>query len=111
MGLCEPILNWLVRTMKTHEDPNPKLTLTLRETNPDWEAVFEPGNNHAVNMDDYRKDYEIDVEIVQLNLNSGGMRVRYEWPDKNSKTGFSIKSCDVSIKHFFEKFEISTKSA
>ena len=96
--------------MKTHEDPNPKLTLTLRETNPDWEPVFEPGNNRAVNMDDYRKDYEIEVEVVQLNLNTGGMRVRYVWPDKTKK-GFSMRSCDVSIKHFFEKFEISAKSA
>jgi hypothetical protein len=87
-------------------DSLPKLTLTLRETDPDWEAVFEPGNNCAINMDSYQKDYEIEVEIVQLNLNSGGMRVRYEWPDKHSKKGFSVQSRDVSINEFFKPYEI-----
>ena len=92
--------------MKSYQDPNPKLTLTLRETNPDWEPVFVEGNNRAVNMDDYQKDYEIEVEIVQLNLNSGGMRVRYEWPDKHSKRGVSMQSRDVSIAEFFKHYEI-----
>ena len=97
--------------MKTYEDPNPKLTLTLREFDPDWVAEFEPGNNRAINTDTMQKDYEIEVEIVQLNLNSGGMRVRYEWPTKHTKKGFEVRSRDVSIKHFFERFEISEKKA
>lgn len=85
----------------------PKLTLTLRERDPEFVARFEEGNNHAVNMDEYQKDYEIEVEIVQLNLNSGGMRVRYEWPDKHSKKGFTVVSRDVSIEHFYKQYQIS----
>jgi len=89
----------------------PKLTLTLRETNPNWVARFEADNNCAVNMDECQADYEIEVEIVQLNLNSGGMRVRYEWPDKHAKRGVSVHSRDVPISHFFEQYEIKEKVA
>lgn len=84
----------------------PKLTLTLRETNPEYVPIFKDGSKYAVNMDEYQKDYEIEVEIVQLNLNSGGMRVRYEWPNKHTKTGMSVQSRDVSIGEFFKHFEI-----
>ena len=84
----------------------PKLTLSLRETNPNWVARFEADNNCAVNMDERQADYEIEVEIVQLNINSGGMRVRYEWPDKHSKKGYSVRSREVSISHFFKQYEI-----
>ena len=84
----------------------PKLTLTLREFDPDWEAVFEPGNNRAINTDTMQKDYEIEVEVVQLNLNTGGMRVRYEWPSERTKKGYEVKSRDVSIAEFFKHYEI-----
>ena len=89
----------------------PTLTLTLRETNPDFVPRFEEGNPRTINMDEYQYDYEIEVEIVQLNLNSGGMRVRYEWPDKHAKRGVSMQSRDVPISHFFDKFEIKEKAA
>jgi hypothetical protein len=56
----------------------PKIKVTLRERDPNFIARFSKGSNTAVNMDEYQKDYEIEVEIVQLNLNSGGMRVRYD---------------------------------
>ena len=84
----------------------PKLTLTLRETSPDYVPIFDDGDKYAVNRDEYQKDYEIEVEVVQLNLNSGGMRVRYEWPDKYAKRGVSVQSRDVSISHFFKQYEI-----
>lgn len=84
----------------------PKLTLTLRETNPDYVPIFADHSRCAINMDEYQKDYEIEVEIVQLNLNSGGMRVRYEWPDKHAKRGVSVHSRDVSISEFFKHYEI-----
>ena len=87
----------------------PKLTLTLRETDPNFVARFEPGNNRAVNMDEYQKDYEIEVEVVQLNLNSQGMRVRYQWPNKHKKSGFEMVSRDVPIDAFFEQYKISEK--
>ena len=87
----------------------PKLTLTLRETDPNFVARFEPGNNRAVNMDEYQKDYQIEVEVVQLNLNSGGMRVRYQWPNKYKKSGVEMVSRDVSIDAFYAQYKIEAK--
>ena len=84
----------------------PTLTLTLREFDPDWEAVFVPDQNTAINADTMQKDYEIEVEVVQLNLNTGGMRVRYEWPTKRTKKGYEVRSRDVSIAEFFKHYEI-----
>jgi hypothetical protein len=87
----------------------PKLTLSLRERDPEFVARFEPGNNTAVNMDEYYKMYEIEVEVVQLNLNSQGMRVRYPWPNKNKKSGFEVVSRDVPVGSFFDKYKIEAK--
>ena len=84
----------------------PKLTLTLRETNPEYVPIFADGSPYAINRDEYQKDYEIEVEVVQLNLNSGGMRVRYEWPCKHTNRGWRMESRDVSISHFFKQYEI-----
>jgi hypothetical protein len=90
-------------------DTLPTLTLTLREFDPNWVAVFEPGNNCAINTDTMQKDYEIKVEVVQLNLNTGGMRVRYDWPTTRTKKGYEVKSRDVSIEHFYKAFDIVAK--
>ena len=87
----------------------PKLTLTLRLPDPDWEAVFVPGENRAINSDTYSKDFEVEVEVVQLNLNSGGMRVRFPWPNKHRKSGMEVCSQDVSIEHFYKSFDIVAK--
>ena len=87
----------------------PKIKVTLRETNPDYVARFEEGNNYAVNADEYQKDYEIEVEVVQLNLNTGGMRVRYEWPCKHTKRGFRMESRDISMVHFYKHYSIVEK--
>jgi hypothetical protein len=87
-------------------DTLPTLTLTLRETNPEYVPIYADGDVKPINYDEYQKDYEIEVEVVQLNLNSGGMRVRYEWPDKYAKRGVSVQSRDVSISHFFKQYEI-----
>ena len=87
----------------------PTLTVTLRERNPEFVAVFVEGNNHAINMDEYQKDYEIEVEVVQLNLNTGGMRVRYPWPEKGSKKGYSIQSRDIPLTEFYKHYEIKEK--
>lgn len=84
----------------------PKLTVTLRETDPNFVARFVEGSNTAVNMDEYQKDYEIEVEVVQLNLNTGGMRVRYEWPNKHRKSGKEMVSRDISIEHFYKQYKI-----
>lgn len=87
----------------------PKMTLTLVERDPEWKAIFVEGNNHAINEDCYRKSFEIEVEVVQLNLNSGGMRVRYNWPDKDAKKGYNVITRDVSINAFFEHYKIEAK--
>lgn len=87
----------------------PKITINLRERDPNWVAVFPADGGPAINADDYYKYYDIEVEIVQLNLNTGGMRVRYMWPDKNAKKGESMQSRDVSIDAFYNKFEIVAK--
>lgn len=87
----------------------PTLTLNLRERDPNFVARFEPGNNTAVNMDEYYKMYDIEVEVVQLNLNSEGMRIRYPWPNKHKKNGVEMVSRDVPIDAFFEQFKIEAK--
>lgn len=87
----------------------PKLTLRLRERDPEWKAIFVEGNNRAINMDTYQKEYDIEVEVVQLNLNTGGMRVRYPWPSDRVKKGFEIRSVDVPLSSFFEHYKIEAK--
>lgn len=87
----------------------PTFTMTLRETNPDYEPIFVEGFTGPINRDEYQKDYEIEVEVVQLNLNTGGMRIRYEWPCKHTKRGFRIESRDVSIDEFYKRYAIVEK--
>lgn len=87
----------------------PKLTLTLRLPDPNYKPVFADHSPRAINADEYSKDYEVEVEVVQLNLNSGGMRVRFPWPNKHRKSGMEVCSQDVSIDKFFDKFNIVEK--
>lgn len=87
----------------------PKLTVTLRERNPNYAPIFEDGSPRAINMHEYDADYEIEVEVVQLNLNTGGMRVRYEWPSKRTKKGFEVVSRDIPITHFYNHYAIVAK--
>lgn len=92
----------------------PTLTLSMKLPNPDWEPKYAtdsavPTSRVAVNMDDYYGTYEVEVEVVQLNLNSGGMRVRFEWPSKRYKSGYEVKSVDVPIDAFFEQYNIVEK--
>lgn len=87
----------------------PRLTLRLRLIDPSWKAVFGDGSPRAINADSMYKDFDVEVEVVQLNLNSGGMRVRYEWPNKHRKSGMEICTQDVSIAGFFDKYELREK--
>ena len=88
----------------------PKLTLVLHETNPDWEPLCRAGESRPYNIDEYQNYYEIDVEVVVLNLNSGTMGVRYEWPEKNVKSGVIVRNRNVSIEHFYKQYEITELS-
>ena len=83
--------------------------MMIREIDPTWKAVYGDHSPLAINADSMYKDYEMEVEIVQLNLNTGGMRVRYEWPSTRVKKGYEVRSIDVSIKHFFCKYDIVEK--
>ena len=84
----------------------PTLTVTLRERDPDYQPKYHEGEVRPYNMDEYQKDFEIEVEVVQLNLNTGGMRVRYPWPEKGSKKGYSIQSRDIPLTEFYKHYEI-----
>ena len=81
----------------------PKVTLTLRLTDPEWTPMIGE-NDRITNMDDWAKAFVVEVEVVQLNLNTGGMRVRFPWPNKNVKSGVSMQSVDVGIQAFFDKY-------
>jgi hypothetical protein len=50
------------------------------------------------------------VEVVQLNLNTGGMRVRWNEPDAYSKKGYRVESQDVSIQYFYDQYQITPKN-
>jgi hypothetical protein len=94
----------------------PTLRLSMKLTNPNWVPQYAtssevPTSRIAINMDDYYGTYEVEVEVVQLNLNSGGMRVRFEWPNKRYKSGYEVRSVDVPIDAFFERYQIVEKGA
>ena len=84
----------------------PKITVKLMETNPEWVGEYDE-NGKCTNFDNYQKEYDIEVEIVQLNLNTGGMRVRYPWIDKHATKGVSMRSRDIGIDAFFAKYSIT----
>ena len=49
---------------------------------------------------------ERECEVVQLNLNSGGMRVRFTDYDVTNNNKPCVKSYDVPISNFFDKYSI-----
>jgi hypothetical protein len=87
----------------------PTLIIPLRRRNPNWKPIYEDGNGRPVNMSDWQIEMPTEVEVVQLNLNTGGMRVRYVTPNDEMKKGYEVHSVDVSIDHFFNKFDIVEK--
>ena len=91
----------------------PKLTLTLRVNNPDWVPVYETmpdGGRVAVNWSEYYIDAPTEVEVLQLNLSAGTMRVRYRQYSHRLKKGTEIATTDMSIEPFTKLFEIVAKS-
>lgn len=87
----------------------PVITVTLRRKNPNWKPIYEDGNGRPVNMSDWQIEMPTEVEVVQLNLNTGGMRVRWSEPDPESKKGYTVESRDISIEHFYKHYEITKK--
>jgi hypothetical protein len=84
----------------------PKLKVKLMLRDPSWTPIFEDGNPWAVNKDSYLIEQEREVEVVQLNLNTGGMRIRWNEPDATKKKGYVVESCDISIDHFYKHYHI-----
>ena len=48
---------------------------------------------------------EIDVEVLTVNFNTGGMRVRYLAVMFNSDGDTSIQSCDISNEPYMKMME------
>jgi hypothetical protein len=85
----------------------PTLTLKVSVRNPEWVAV-NGDNGTAMNMNQYYIKQDRECEVLQLNLNAGTMRVRYQSPSKTKK-GFTIETVDVSIAPFLEQYSITKR--
>lgn len=79
----------------------PKLKLNLREVNPNWIAAYDE-QGRATNMHERSAYYDIEVEVLTLNLNAGTMRVRYQHAGKN-------QTQDLSIQPFLDNYSIVEK--
>lgn len=86
-------------------DSLPLVTIQTVIRNPDWEPIFVEGSNHAVNEASYRIKVELEAEVLQLNLSTGGMRVRYRLPDRETGKLQTITE-DVPISFFFNQYSI-----
>jgi hypothetical protein len=67
--------------------------------------VYNPDYDNKIAGSEFQIYEEREVEVVQLNLNSGGMRVRFmdQGPfDKKPK----VVSVDISIDTFFTQYAI-----
>lgn len=89
-------------------DNLPVVTIKTRETNPDYVPIFVDGEQWPVNRQDYDMDIEVEAEVLQLNLTTGGMRVRYKWPERG-RAKMKTVTKDVSNVWFFAKYSISAK--
>ena len=93
----------------------PTVIIPVRRRNPDFVAKYEPQTKDGitymmcVNSEERYVLQDTEVEIVQLNLNTAGMRVRYVEENLEMKKGYEVMSLDVSIQHFFDKYDIVEK--
>jgi len=74
----------------------PKLKIWLELPNPDYKLHSD---------DPYYGVYEVDCEVIQLNLSSGTMRVRYFWWNANGK--MAPRCSDYSNEPFFKQYTIN----
>lgn len=72
----------------------PKVVAPIFKYNPAWTRD---------NGEEFYIEVDTEVEVLQLNLTTGGMRVRYldEGLDKTK-----VRTTDISIEHFFKDYEI-----
>lgn len=85
----------------------PTLTLKVTVRNLNW-VVDQGPDGIATNMDQYYIREDRECEVLQLNLNAGTMRVRYQSPSKTKK-GFTIETVDVSIEPFLAQYSITKR--
>lgn len=85
----------------------PILQVTLKNRNPSWKPVYD-SNGKATNLDTSYVTSEVEVEVIQLNLSSETMRVRYQWPSDNKK-GYTVETRDLSIEPFYEQYQVVKK--
>ena len=86
----------------------PSILAPIYRRNPNYKPVFVDGSPYAINSDECFINIETQVEVVQLNLNTGGMRVRWNEPDPSKKKGFRVESCDIDIQHFYKHYSIKS---
>lgn len=77
----------------------PVIMAPVRRLNPEW---VRGGDMECF------IDIETQVEVVQLNLNTGGMRVRWNEVDPTAKKGFRVESQDIDIQHFYKHYSIKS---
>jgi hypothetical protein len=87
------------------QDTLPLVTIRTREANPAYEPIFVDGEQWPINQSEYYMEVELEAEVLQLNLNTGGMRVRYQWPERGY-TKLRTVTKDVPISFFFDRYSI-----
>ena len=86
-------------------DTLPEVTIRTTETNPDYVPIFVEGEDWPTNRHEYQMEIEIVAEVLQLNLSTGGMRVRYKWPERG-RAKMKTVTKDVPISFFFAQYSI-----
>ena len=68
--------------------------------------VYNPAYDRRIPNVPFMYDQVREVEVLQLNLNSGGMRVRFmdRFAGKDK-----VVTQDIPIKEFFEQYSITEK--
>jgi hypothetical protein len=93
--------------MKKRDDPNPLVKCVVRVRNPAWDVEIgkrAAGFAHDLESTPGSIDVERECEILVLNVNTGGMRVRFT--DNEGK----IKTQDISNEYFFNQYSIVRKT-
>jgi hypothetical protein len=80
--------------------PIVKVNLRLRDVF-DWIPKYGP-DGKTTNMDSYTKFFNVEAEVIQLNLSANTMRVRFKW---NGKT----ETANVPMDAFTERYTIQEK--
>jgi len=81
----------------------PVITAKVRVYNPNYD-----NNNPSQANNEFQIWQEREVEVLQLNLNSGGMRVRFMDQGPFDKKPKAV-TVDIAIDAFFNQYDIVAK--